>query len=652
MNAFNAISNVAPPILQKFSSRPADFGPADLRRLPRILASFILKEEVVRLLQSALVTLLVGAGFLSQPPPSYRVEAEPAADGAELVTVFGRLQNPASGSQDLDVPLLTVLRDSLGDSDPANQRLRYVWILTSTRPTPWQRAASALSFGFFRAGSKRHANRVPSPTLDLASPYKSVYGNLFSDGLQALELDPLGAAIRSTTRTYRGNSSDYSKLQVFQALATLDNLGPDSELSDGQFREIYSRLSLSTHTFGGLVREQHLSKYYDKRTSQLQQTRGHNWELLRQRAELNGLIFEPLALASGTPSEALLWIARSDLDARAGRRFDGQFLSIANPWTDDRLMHWTGYTQVRYFDSDNHPVPDGTPGARAEEMIPLALYNLDYPRVPLLLADFRNSLSPKRREMVNQGASSMVTGVLGLTRFGNPEFFAAEALWTFVRGRHGSAVNRSARLQAYSEAREFLAMDSSLDPALRTQLQLRLDHLALNPRENDVSHEATLAREQYAALLRYAASPRGAAKLERDRRKELEAYTQSSGKRLVTGLGRIFTRGPRVDPEKPDPGLEAQLGEYRRTAYHVRFLDRLLASSPSPDVVWDAEAIGRSVSALSSDANATPQTQRLVFQVCARSTDTDLRLTCLHAMQRDDANASAPVAVSGVATGR
>ncbi len=648
MNAFESDFECRSPSTAKILVRPAGFRPADFLHLLHIRASFTLKQEVVRLLQSALVTILIGAGFLSQPPPSYRVESAPAADGSELVTVFGRLHNPASGSQDLDVPLLTVLRDSLGDSDPANQRLRYVWILTSTRPTPWQRAASALSFGFFRAGSKSHANRVPSPTLDLASPYKSVYGNLFSDGLQVLELDPLGVAIRSTTRTYRGNSSDYSKLQVFQALATLDNLGPGPELSDSQFREIYSRLSLSTHAFGGLVREQKLSAYYDKRTSQLQQTRGHNWELLRQRAELNGLIFEPLALESGTPSEALLWIARSDLDGRAERHFEGQFLSIANPWTDDRLMHWTGYTQLRYFDSDNHSVPEGTPGAHSEEMIPLALYNLDYPRVPLLLADFRNTLSPKRREMVSQGASSVVTGVLGLTRFGNPEFFAAQALWTFVRGRHGSAVNRSARLQSYSEAREFLAMDTSLDPALRTQLQLRLDHLALNPRENAVAHEATVAREQYAALLRYAGSARGAAKLERDRRKEFEADTQSPGRRFATGLGRIFTRGPQVDPEKPDLALEAQLVAYRRSAYHIRFLDQLLASSPSPDVVWDSGAIVRSVSALSSDP--TPQVRRLVSQVCARSTDSDLRLTCLRALQHDDAAASAPVAAFGVAT--
>jgi hypothetical protein len=597
------------------------------------------------LLQSVLVTILIGAGFLSRPSPSYRVERAPIADGAELVTVFGRLNNAASGSQDLDVPLVTVLRDSLGDSDPADARLRYVWILTSTRPTPWQRAASALSFGYFRAGSKRHANQVPTPALDLASPSRSVYSNLLSDSLQALELDPLGAAIRSTTRTYRGNSSDYSKLQVFQALATLDNLERDpaglSVLPEGQFREIYSRLSLSTHTFGGLVREQQLSRYYDKQTSLLQETRGHNWELLRQRAELNGLIFEPLALTSGTPSEALLWIARSDLAARAERRFDGQFLGIANPWTDDRLMHWTGYTQVRYFDSDHQPVAAGTPGARAEQMIPLALYNLDYPRVPLLLADFRDSLKPKRREMVSDGATSMVTGVFGITGFANPEFLAAEALWTFVRGRHGAAVNRSARLEAYSEAREFLSVDSSLDPALKTDLQRRLDHLALNPRENEVSSEANLAREQYAALLKYAESPRGAAKLERDRRKELEAYTQSAGQRFFAGLGRIITRGPRVDPEKPDPILHAKLDAYRRSAYHTRFLDQLLASSPSPDVVWDPGVISRSVSALVSDRRANPKAQHLIEQVCARSTDGDLRLTCLHARQNQNVEASA-----------
>jgi hypothetical protein len=623
-------------------------------------ASITLKEEVARLFESALVTFLIGAGILSQPQsaPAYRLEREPVAGGAELVTVFGRLHDPASGPQDLDVPLLAVLRDSLDDADPEDDRLRYVWILTSTRPTPWQRAASALSFGYFRAGSKRHADRVPSPSLDLASPSKSVYGNLASDGVQALEFDPLGAPIRSTTRTYRGNSADYSKLQVFQALTTLDNLQrqPASQsllpavLPDDQFRQIYSRLSLSTHVFGGLVREPQLSKYYDKQTSQLQQTRAHNWELLRQRAELNGLFFQPLSLASGTPSEALLWIARSDLDARAEHQFDGQFLGIANPWADARLMHWTGYSELRYFDADNRPVPAGTPDAHSLEMIPLALYNLDYPRVPLLLADFRDSLGPKRREMIRQGATDLLTGVFGLTRFGSLSFFAADTLYTFVRGRHGAAVNPTARLRAYSEAREFLAVDSSLDPGLKIELQRHLDHLALNPRENEIENEANLAREQYAALLQYAESPCGAAKLERDRRKELEAYKRSPGQRFLLGLGRVLTRRPRVDPEKPDANLRAQLASYRRSAAHVRFLQQLLASSPRPDVVWDSDAIRQSVEDLMVDSHAGPDARRLIAQVYARSGDVDLRLTCLRALRLFDQRALAASNASNDAT--
>jgi hypothetical protein len=590
------------------------------------------------LLESALVCFVLGAGILSPPGPEYRSESQTVAGGAELVTVFARLNTGTpSSSQDLDVPLLAVLRDSLGDDNPDNDRLRSVWILTSTRPTLWQRTASALSFGYFRAGNKRHAGRVPSPALDLAAPSKSVYSNLLGDSLQATELDPLGMAVRSTTRTYRTNSDDYTKLQIFQALSNLDNLalesGGQSALTDSELREIHSRLSLSTRTFGGLVRQQNLSKFYDKENSQMEETRGHNWELLRQRAELNGLFFEPLAAGSGSPSEALLWVARSDLDqTRAERHFDGQFLGIANPWTDARLLHWSGYSQRRYVDADNRPTPQDAPDAHPVDMIPLALYSLNYPRVPLLLADFRHSLTPKRREMLNQGATGLITGVFGITRFGNPSFFAADLAWTFVRGRHGAAVNRTARLQAYSSARQFLAMDSSLDPGLKLELQRQLDHLALNPRENETASESNLAREQYAALLKYANSPQGAAKLERDRRKELESYTRSPAFRVFAGAGRIVTRGPRAD-QQSDLSLRAELDAYRRSATDMRFLERVLAAGPRPDVVWDADAIRKSVDDLSTDAHAGPAARRLIAQVYARSGDADVRLACQRALQ-------------------
>ena len=590
-----------------------------------------------------MVTFVLGAGVLT-PVPAYQVERAPAADGAELVTVFGRLHEP--GVKDAEVPILTILRDSLGDNDPSNDRLRYVWVLTRTRPTVWQRAISALSFAFFRPGSQHHAHRVPTPVLDMASPAKSVLGNLASDSLQALQFDPMGIPVRSTTRTYRSNSSDYHNLEVFQALGALDDFerGKDTQnvLSDAELRAVYSRLSLSTRTFGGLVQDRALSAYFDSQASQLQETRGHNWELLRQQAELSGLYFQPLALSGSTPSAALLWIDRDDLELRQQQHFHGQFLGIANPWTDDRLLHWTGYSEVRYFDSDNRPVPPGAPYAEARQMIPLAFYSLDYPRVPLLLADFRDSLKPKRRELVKQGADSLVTGVLGITRYSNFSFLAASTAWNFVRNRHGDASNRTARLQAYSKAREFLAADGSLSAGLKSELAQRLNHLALNPLENGASAEVTVARQQYAALLAYAQSPRGlAVKLEKDRRKELEADTRSPAIRVLASAARIITRGPHVDPAHPDPVLLARLDSYRRTASEQQFLRRLLASSPRPEVVWNADAVRDSVEQLAAEPAAGPQAPRLIARIFEQSANKELRAACLRALEQLNTGARA-----------
>jgi hypothetical protein len=591
-------------------------------------------------LRTVLLLLLGVASIAAQPsPPSYFLEREPVNGGAELVTLFGHLSAPGSEGQDQPVPLLSVLRDTLGDGDSNNDRLRYVWILTSTRPTAIQRAASAVSFMWFRAGTRQHANRVPAPVMDLASPIKTVWPNLLGDSLQATELDPLGMAVRTSTRSYRGNFSDYHKVQLFQALGVLEGLEReetgDKLLSDADFRQLYSRLSLSDRALGGLVREQNLSKFYDRETARIQETRGHNWELLRQRAEACGLYFEPLELPGDTPPAALIWVAREDLEHGAGRSFDGQFLSIADPWTDERLQHWTGYTEVRYLDEDNRVVASAAPGARAVEMIPLAFYSLDHPRVPLLLADFRDPLTPKRREMFLHGSTVVVTGVLGITRFGNWPFFAAETTWMFVRRRHGAAVNRSARLRAYSEARSFLAVDASLNPRLKTEIMTRVDHLALNPLENGAANEAKLAREQYNALIHYAQTPDGLeAKIERDRRKELASYTKSRTRRMFDAFGRLFNPEPGLDVKAPYPMVLAKLDEHRRALSHERFLRQLLASSPRPEVMVEVEAIRRSVDALSADQGAGLRAPQLIAQVFARSADSDLRFACLRALQR------------------
>ena len=328
-------------------------------------------------------------------------------------------------------------------------------------------------------------------------------------------------------------------------------------------------------------------------------------------------------------------MAQEDLKHSAEHSFDNQFLGIADPWNDERLQNWTGYTETRYLDTENRAVSPDTPGARPVEMIPLAFYSLDHPRVPLLLADFRDQLKPKRREMFLHGSSVVITGVLGITRFGNWPFFAAETTWMFVRGRHGGAVNRSARLRAYSEARAFLAVDTSLDPKLKAELLARVDHLALNPLENAAANEATLAREQYHSLVQYAQSPSGLiAKLERDRSKELASYTESRARRIFAVLGRVFNPGPPIGTATPDPVVLAKLDVYRRALYHQRYLDQLLASSPRPEVVGDVDEIRRSVEALSEMQDAGLRVPQLIGRVFARSGDSELRIVCLRALQR------------------
>src|SRR5688500_14356649 len=67
------------------------------------------------------------AAVLSQIMRLERIEVE---GGAELITVFARLDGLESTNNDKWVPLVSILRDTLGDNTVENNRLRYVWPLT------------------------------------------------------------------------------------------------------------------------------------------------------------------------------------------------------------------------------------------------------------------------------------------------------------------------------------------------------------------------------------------------------------------------------------------------------------------------------------------------------------------------------------------
>ena len=142
----------------------------------------------------------------------------------------------------------------------------------------------------------------------------------------------------------------------------------------------------------------------------------------------------------------------------------GAFSESPTRFNDSRLKNWTGYTEKRYFDESGLPIDaetaKDTPGATSRELIPLALYALEYPKVPLVLVDFRDTHKPKNREMLRLATADAVTGVLGISKYGNWPYFAGSTTYNFVQSRHGDPNNRTARLKAFSQVRRWLTLEA------------------------------------------------------------------------------------------------------------------------------------------------------------------------------------------------
>ena len=248
-----------------------------------------------------------------------RLERVEVPGGAELITVHAKLAGldpTASTEGDNWVPLVSILRDTLGDNIPENNRLRYVWPLTYTRPTTKQRLAAAIPFFYMRAGNKEKLTKTPPPALDLASPESDVWDKIFWTALQNILLDPYGTPIKASTSSYRRNSSDYRRSHIIRALSVLalyQAVKGESAFTPAEMATIQARLMLTDKTFGGLVDESNLQSYYARKTAEARDERGHNWELLRQKAEAESLYFEPLTMPDGSATHALLWVAKRDL---------------------------------------------------------------------------------------------------------------------------------------------------------------------------------------------------------------------------------------------------------------------------------------------------------------------------------------------------
>lgn len=567
----------------------------------------------------------------------FRIEKLPVAGGSELITIFARRSykdGPMQGPVN-DIPLVSVVRDTLGDDLPENDRLRYVWMLTHTKATFSQNLSALVPFLYSRTTNKEKIGNEPPPAIiDLNKSSTTMWNEVFWTIFKRLVFDDIGTGIKASTLQFRQNKADYQRSGIAAAAAVLalyQETEGEKILTETELKDIQARLFLTEKPLGWHMQSENLGRVYEKETATTRDYRGHNWELLRQYAEAQGLYFEPLEMSDGAARHAIVWASASDIQANRGKKFDHRFLNFKNPWKDEALMNWKGYSEVRWYDAADREVDPETPAAHPKTLIPLALYGLDYPKVPVILIDFRDNANPKAREISRRILKDLTGNVLSLSKFGGLPFFLGRYVYDFVTGRRGADINQATRLRSYSQLKLLVALDQSLDPGLKHEISNRVEFATLNPLQNDVDVEARLAKAQYQNLVAYAADPDGLPKqITNDRREEMTRLQHSGKSRAFLALGHLVSFGLYTHREKDTPEMMARLDTRRKLDYHERFLREVAFASADPAVDSQPDEIKRSLTFVSDNGSAAQEkTTRALAKIFSISRDDQIQTLCL-----------------------
>ncbi len=293
-------------------------------------------------------------------------QVETLEDGAELITLIAKVDHAVPSGEDRKlahskakvaddpVPLLSVLRDTLGDRNPKNDRLLTIWLYTDPRPSTGRRILSAVPFYYRRDDDAKAPKEARLTKLsDLTQPESHVASTVGHGLVQWLLLDGISTPVRASSRTYRTNEVDARRLYLEEALTFLGRArdsGVQSPLSHSEMDNLIGRLYLSKQAFGGLTGDRRLGEVAEEQDVIRKIAQGQNWEILRQAAEKTGLIFEPIQVAGISGEFALLWI---DADVPGSAHLPAaespattsifKLLSISNPASSGALEHWNGY---------------------------------------------------------------------------------------------------------------------------------------------------------------------------------------------------------------------------------------------------------------------------------------------------------------------
>ena len=584
----------------------------------------------------------------SETASNFRIEKIPVAGGAEIVTIIARKSNfkGSTPNASSEIPLVSVLRDTLGDGRPENDRLRYLWMLTYTRPSFWQKTASYVPFLYTRTSNTRvDSDKPPQPIADMNAANSGLWNRILWEAFKRILKDEVGFGAKASAIQGRQNAADQKKAAIAEAqtiLSLYESVEGEKLWGDAEVKDIQAKLWLSNKPLGGLFQTENLGRFYGKRLAQERDIRGHNWELLRQYSEAQGLYFEPLTMPDGEARQGLVWVSADDQVENRGRKFDSRFLNFKNPWTDPKLVEWKGYTEERWFDEENRIVAPDTPDARSRTMIPLALYGLDHPKIPIMLVDFRDNGNPKRREMSKRILNDLMSNVLSISRFSSIPYFVGRFVYDYVTSRRGIDVNQESRVRSYAQLKMLLALDETLDEGFRKEIAHRLEHMSLDPLENDLDVDAANARRQYQNLIDYARRPDGLpAKLDRDRREEMVHLAHGGAERTLFTAGHVLTLGLYTHREDATDELVAQLDIKRQLAFHERVVQETAYRSADPEVDSDLASLKRSLQYIAQNGSAArDKTTRSLAKLFAITSDDDTRTLCLAGLYKIDSSSA------------